>query len=54
MAMTQARKLMPTATVDDALRDAFRHVEAQPVPAAIEALVERLAGEPIDGADAES
>jgi hypothetical protein len=45
MAMTQPRKLTPTASVDDALQDAFRRIEAQPVPDAIEALIDKLAGE---------
>lgn len=44
--MTQARKLTPKASVDDVLQDAFRHIEAQPVPDAIDALIDKLAGQP--------
>lgn len=52
--MTQARKLTPAASIDDVLQDAFRFIEAQPVPEAIEALMDRLAGEPDDAAEPQS
>lgn len=52
--MDSARKFTPAASVDDALRDAFRRIESQPIPAAIEALIDELSGDPDNAAESPS
>lgn len=52
--MAQARTLTPTASVDDVLQEAFRRIEAQPVPDSLDALIDALAGEPEDDGETRS